>query len=354
VKTILVTGGAGFVGSHLAIGLRREMGEVRVVALDNLKRRGAELNLPRLRAGGVKFVHGDIRSPEDLDEAGEMDLILECSAEPSVLAGYGGSTRYLVHTNLNGTVNCLEAARKHGAGIIFLSTSRVYPYAMINALSYSEEATRFVLNEPQRVPGASSRGISEDFPMAGTRSLYGATKLCSELILLEYLDMYGLKGIINRCGVITGPWQMGKVDQGVVVLWVARHIYGGALEYIGFGGQGKQVRDMLHVDDLLRLILHQIAHLDALSGQTFNVGGGIEVSASLLELTALCREFTGNTIPIGRSAEDRPADIRLYVTDNTRVTRTTGWRPERNVRSILTDIGAWIRDHCEALRPILA
>ncbi len=330
------------------------MPATRLVALDNLKRRGSELNLPRLREAGVEFVHGDIRSPEDLDAVGKVNLILECSAEPSVLAGYGHSPRYVVNTNLTGAINCIELARKHGAAILFLSTSRVYPIAKINAMAYREEATRFALEETQSMTGVSARGIAEAFTLEGPRSLYGATKLCSEFILREYLEMYALKGVINRCGLITGPWQMGKVDQGVVVLWVARHIYGGKLNYIGFGGAGKQVRDMLHVDDLFRLVLHEIEHLDELSGQTFNVGGGPKVSASLQELTALCQEVTGNTIEIGSITEDRPADIRLYITDCSKITQATGWSPQKGVRTIVEDISAWIEAHREPLRGILA
>ena len=354
MKTILVTGGAGFVGSHLAMGLRAHKTGVRVVALDNLRRRGAELNVVRLREAGVDFIHGDIRSPGDLAAVGPVDLILECSAEPSVLAGYGESPEYVVHTNLTGAINCLEAARRHGAGILFLSTSRVYPMATIEGLAYRETGTRFELAEEQSVPGVSAAGFSEDFPLQGMRSLYGATKLAFELIMAEYLDMYGLRGVINRCGVLTGPWQMGKVDQGFVVLWVARHLYGGPLAYIGYGGAGKQVRDILHIDDLLRLLLYQIDHLDQLSGQTFNVGGGRAVSVSLCELTALCREITGNSIEIGSEPENRPADIRLYLTDHRRITEATGWQPERDVSAIIEDVCRWIRDHREALRAILA
>ncbi|NIA15660.1 MAG: NAD-dependent epimerase/dehydratase family protein [Nitrospiraceae bacterium] len=354
MATILVTGGAGFVGSHLARGLRRERTQDRVVALDNLRRRGAELNIPRLREAGVEFLHGDIRNPEDLDEAGPVDLIVECSAEPSVLAGYDASPRYLVNTNLGGTVNCLEHARKHAAAILFLSTSRVYPVAPLNAAAYIEEETRFALTDDQAMPGLSARGVSEAFPLEGTRSLYGATKLCSELLLREYLEMYSLRGVVNRCGLLTGPWQMGKVDQGVVVLWAARHIYGGPLQYIGYGGQGKQVRDLLHVDDLLRLILYQIDHLDALSGEIFNVGGGAAVSVSLRELTALCQEITGNAIDIGSEPSNRPADIPIYITDHSRVTKRTGWIPQRGVRDTLEEICAWIRDNREALAPILS
>lgn len=353
MQTILVTGGAGFVGSRLAMGLKAHREGVRVVALDNLKRRGSELNLPRLRAAGVEFVFGDIRHSADLDEVGKIDLILECSAEPSVLAGFGGSPRYVIDTNLGGTINCLEIARRHDAAFLFLSTSRVYPIAPLAGLALHESDTRFEVRAPQSVAGISEAGISEAFPLEGTRSMYGATKLASELILAEYLEMYNLRGIINRCGVLAGPWQMGKIDQGVVVLWLARHVFGGSLAYIGFGGQGKQVRDMLHIDDLLDLVLYQIDHLGELSGKTFNVGGGLGVSASLRELTALCAEITGNTLSMGSVAETRPADIPWYVTDNTRITAATGWSPQRDVRAILTDTHTWLCDHRALLASIL-
>jgi CDP-paratose 2-epimerase len=352
MKTILITGGAGFVGSSLAIGLRREMPGARIVSFDNLKRRGSELNLPRLRRSGVEFVHGDVRNKEDFESLGQIDLILECSAEPSVLAGYTSSPNYLVNTNLGGTINCLEVARKHGAGMIFLSTSRVYPIASVNALRYREETTRFAIDDSQSTAGASGRGISEQFPLEGARSLYGATKLCSELMIREYAEMYSLRTIVNRCGVLTGPWQMGKIDQGVVVLWAAKHFFGGRLSYIGFGGEGKQVRDILHVDDLCRLVLHQIERIDDLAGRTFNVGGGPEVSVSLRELTSLCREHTGSTIPIASETADRPADIRVYLSDNSRVHAATQWRPEKDCPAIVDDICRWISRHKESLEPI--
>jgi CDP-paratose 2-epimerase len=354
MKTILVTGGAGFVGSCLAMGLKARREGTRVIALDNLRRRGSELNLPRLKAAGVEFLHGDIRCTGDLEEVGAFDVLIECSAEPSVLAGYGGSPKYVLETNLTGTLNCLEAARRHGSDIVFLSTSRVYPMETIAGLRYRETDTRLELEADQAVPGASAEGISEDFPLAGVRSLYGATKLASELVLSEYLAMYGLRGVINRCGVLTGPWQMGKADQGVVVLWAARHAYGGALKYIGYGGQGKQVRDMLHVEDLLDLVCIQLARLDELNGRIFNVGGGRAVSTSLLELTALCQRYTGNTIPISSDPENRAADIPLYLTDNSRVTESTGWTPTRSADMILEEVCAWLREHQGALRPLLS
>lgn len=165
--------------------------------------------------------------------------------------------------------------------------------------------------------------------------------------------MYDMPGIINRCGVLTGPWQMGKVDQGVVVLWAARHLYGGKLSYIGYGGQGKQVRDMLHVNDLLQLLIHQIDNMESLRGETFNVGGGREVSLSLKELTELCVSSTGNSIDIQSIAETRNADIPIYISDNTYVTQKTGWRPTTTPEPIVEEIVDWLREHESVLRPIL-
>lgn len=342
-KHILVTGGAGFVGSNLAVWLRRLFPSAEIIAADNLKRRGSEANLPRLRESGVNFLHCDIRNPEDLRlDACNIDLILECSAEPSVLAGYDGSPDYVLQTNLVGTINCLELARRTQAHLIFLSTSRVYPIARLNALSVRETETRFVLSPQQESAGVSERGISEDFPLDGARSLYGATKLCSELLIHEYSAMYGVRAIINRCGVLTGPWQMGKVDQGVFTLWVAMHYFERELSYIGWGGSGKQVRDLLHIDDLADLLELQLAHFDTLHGQTFNVGGGNESSLSLLETTQLCRSITGKHIPVHAVQSVRPADLPVYITDATRVLQATGWRPRRSPEDALRSIYEWI------------
>ncbi len=354
MKTYLLTGGAGFVGSNLALRFKASMGDgARVVALDNLRRRGSELQLPRLRAAGVEFVHGDIRQLEDLEAVGPVDVMVECSAEPSVLAGYGDSPHYVLQTNLMGTLNCLEIARRYKTDVVFLSTSRVYPMAVINRLRCGERKTRFALEDSQEVPGASARGFSEDFPLEGTRSLYGATKLASELMMREYMEMYGFRGVINRCGVLSGPWQMGKVDQGVVVLWVAAHHFGRPLNYIGFGGEGKQVRDVLHIDDLGDLIEIQLRDLSRYDGKVYNVGGGLKNSVSLQELTTLCREATGRTIPIASVAENRPADIRCYITDNGKVETAAGWTPRRDVRRVVQDVSDWIGAHSEALRPLL-
>jgi CDP-paratose 2-epimerase len=352
MKTILVTGGAGFVGSAMALGLKASYPESRVIALDNLKRRGSELNLQRFREVDVEFVHGDIRNPEDLDpQLLSPNLILECSAEPSVLAGYS-SPGYVLQTNLVGTINCLELARKTKADFIFFSTSRVYPIEKICQLKYVETETRFQLID-QKVPGASAAGIAEDFPLEGARSLYGATKLASELLITEYATAYGLRAVINRCGVLTGPWQMGKADQGVFALWMLAHYFERSLKYIGFGGSGKQVRDFLHVADLVDLVRLQLQQLDQVQGEVFNVGGGAGNALSLLETTRLCQDISGCTISVEASNEERPGDIPIFITDIGKVASRLGWQPQRDAHQTLTDIYQWIDQQAAVLQKIL-
>jgi len=337
----------------LALRLRERYPDARIVVADNLKRRGSEWNLPRLAAQRVEFVHADIRRPDDLVfPKTRFDLVVDCSAEPAVLAAYESGPSYVIDTNLVGTVNLFEVARRDGAAVVFLSTSRVYPVAAIETIAFEEAATRFTIAREQTLPGVSAAGISEAFPLDGARSLYGTTKLACELILAEYADMYGLRYVIDRCGVITGPWQMGKVDQGVFALWMGRHYFKRPLSFIGYGGTGKQVRDFIAVDELGDLILDQIERIDTLPHRVYNAGGGTASSLSLLELTALCEEITGNRVEMGRVAENRPADVRLYVTDNARVTADLGWSPRQTPRQTLEQIHEWIRENERLVAPL--
>ena len=351
---ILITGGAGFIGSTLAISFKNKYPDYTISALDNLKRRGSELNLNRLNSAGVQFLHGDIRNPEDLIDIKQIDLIIDASADPSVLSGINSSIAGVINTNLSGTANCLELAHLHHASFIFLSTSRVYPIKKLESCKYEEQDTRFTYSDKQDQKGVSSKGISEEFSLEGSRSFYGTTKLASELLITEYSELMGMKTIINRCGVVSGPGQMGKIDQGVLVLWLARHYFMGSLNYIGYGGGGKQIRDVLHVDDLFDLVDEQVHHMDKYNGQTFNVGGGLTSSFSLCELTELCRNITTNTIPIASIKENRPADIRMYASDNSKLFNFTDWRPQRDLPNLLKDTFVWIQQHEKELKSILA
>ena len=352
--SVVVTGGAGFVGSALALRVKRANPGARVIAIDNLRRAGSELRPPALQREGIEFVHGDIRNPDDLVLGGQpVDLLIECSAEPSVLAGYDGSPRYVLDTNLVGSINCFELARERGARVLFVSTSRVYPVARINALPFAEADTRFTLENDPDVVGASAEGISEQFPLGGVRTFYGATKLASELILEEYAGAHGLDYVALRFGVISGPGQMGKVEQGVFSLWMARHLWGSSLAYKGWGGTGKQVRDVVHVDDATDLVQRILDRWDAVRGMTLNAGGGRSMSASLVEATSLCAEITGRQLPVTRVPETHPSDVRIYLTDHRALTELTGWRPRRDVRTILSDLHAWMTADADRLKPIL-
>ncbi len=353
--SMLVTGGAGFIGSSLAIEFKRRDPGRRVVAFDNLRRRGAELNLHRLRDAGVEFRHGDVRSDSDLTPFREdLDVILECSAEPSVSAGRDGQVRYVVDTNLGGCLNCLELAREAGAAFVFLSTSRVYPTTTLCSLRYEDGGSRFHLLDDQPVPGASSKGIAENFPLEGARTLYGTTKLASELLIAEYVDMFGVKAIINRCGVVSGPWQMGHAEQGVFAHWMIAHAFKRPLAYIGFGGKGHQVRDVVHVQDLADLIQIQLDTRDALNGDVFNVGGGVRNSVSLAEFTGTCAALTGTRLALASQPHTRPGDVPIYMTNNSKVEARFGWSPARTVDDVAKDLFDWIERNAEVLRATLA
>lgn len=349
---VLVTGGAGFVGANVAVHLAGAGRDV--VALDNLRRRGSELNLPRLATAGVSFVHGDVREASDVAAVGPVDALVECSAEPSVLAGVDGGLDYLVHSNLVGAYNCLEHCRAHGAQVVFLSTSRVYPHTRLSAVKLDEAGTRFAASAAQEQPGVGPNGVSEDFPLDGPRTFYGATKLAAELLVAEYAHVFGLRTVVNRFGVIAGPWQMGKVDQGIVTFWLAAHRFGRSLSYLGFGGSGKQVRDLLHVDDAAELIARELDDPDLFAGAVVNAGGGAVGSVSLLELTALCRESTGRETPIAASSETRAGDVPWYVSDCARLRELCGWQPSRTPAQIVADVDAWVEANEAELRRVLA
>lgn len=338
---VLVTGGAGFVGSRIALDFRGRGAEV--VAFDNLRRRGSETNIAPLTSAGVTFAHGDVRSPADLEALeGSFDVVVDAAAEPSVLAGLAGSPRYVLETNLLGTVNLLEFCRQRAGALLFLSTSRVYSIAPLRELRLHEAPTRFELSDEQTVPGVSAAGVSEAFPTDTSRSFYGASKLASELLVQEYAELYGLRAVITRCGVITGAGQFGKAEQGVFAMWAANHVLGLPLRYIGFGGTGKQVRDLLHPTDLLALLHLQLEHIERCTGRVFNAGGGRDTSVSLRELTDLCRAASGREVPVGADDRTSAVDIPLYITDNARVTQELGWRPAVTPAQIMGEIVEWV------------
>ncbi|MFM8716495.1 MAG: NAD-dependent epimerase/dehydratase family protein, partial [Spartobacteria bacterium] len=252
---ILLTGICGFAGSVITRTLLEHRSGLQILGLDNLSRKGSETNLEPLRALGCDIRIGDVRDRTLLESLPPCDWIIDCAANPSVLAGVdGSSSRDLVDQNLYGTVNLLELCKTWKAGFTLLSTSRVYSIAALAGLPMEKTPTRFELPSAASGHGWSRGGITEQFSTAPPISLYGSTKLCSEWLALEYGDAYGFPVWINRCGVLAGAGQFGKADQGIFSFWIHSWRAGRPLKYIGFGGSGLQVRDCLHPRDIVTLI----------------------------------------------------------------------------------------------------
>lgn len=343
---ILITGGAGFVGSSLAIHIKNKYKNYNIYAFDNLRRRGSELNVHRLTSSGIHFIHGDVRSKEDLFSTGvKFNVIIEASADCSVMSGVSNDSEYVVNTNLIGTFNCLELAKHQNCNVILLSTSRVYGIDSLENIQYEESYTRYVISDIQSMLNVSSNGITELFSTNGIKSLYGATKLSSELLLQEYSKLFNFNMVINRCGIIAGPWQMGHINQGIITTWLARHKWKKPLKYTGYSGKGKQVRDVLDVRDLIKLIDWQLHNMSQITGEIFNVGGGVNNSVSLLELTDMCQLVTQNEINIEQDINHRTNDIRIYITDNCKIKTQSGWSPEIPLLQTLEDTHSWIHDN---------
>jgi CDP-paratose 2-epimerase len=354
-KKILITGGAGFVGSSLAIYWKKRFKGLEILVLDNLSRSGSELQVPRLQEHEIKFIQGDVRNPEILDQI-EAEIVVDCAAEPSVQAGLNQSPRYLIETNLTGTLNCLEWARVRGAGMYFLSSSRVYPIERLGKIPWVEDKTRYewgsVLKKDKDI--RSLEGLTLDFPTVGVRSLYGTTKLCSEYLIQEYAKTYDLPSIITRFGVIAGPWQMGRADQGIFAFWVARHFFGGSLTYTGFGGEGKQVRDFLHIDDVCELVTLQLGGLKDERGEVYIGSGGRTRSVSLNELTQICTDVTGRHLGVSGKASTHSNDLRILLMDSQKARERFGWKPLKDGTDVVGDIFKWMHQHEVLLKPILS
>jgi CDP-paratose 2-epimerase len=306
---ILVTGGCGSIGSHVALHLRVKGHKVSV--MDNLACRGAEMNIRNLERYDVSFFHGDVRNPEDLANLPSgIELICDTSAQPSVVTGYANPLFDITNNGL-GAVHILEDARVRRFPVIFWSSNRVYGADRLNALPRRETDTRYDydadawhrLSADQRPAGFHpAHGVSETFSIdGGQRSIYGLSKLIADAACQEYAHAFDLPIVVNRFGVISGVGQFGKADQGWVVWWAIAHWFGLPLTYLGW--QGKQVRDVLFVEDMLALLELQIGQISRFCGEVFNVGGGQANSISL-------------------------ADIVLYYTDNRKTTQLLGWKPK--------------------------
>jgi CDP-paratose 2-epimerase len=337
---VLITGVCGFVGSTLARELLASGSVSRVVGIDSLVRSGAETNRLALRRLGVEVRHADLRVPSDFEALPAVDVVVDAAANPSVCAGVDGrtSSRQLLEHNLVGTLNVLEYCKRLGAGLIFLSTSRVYSIPPLAGLRVREVEGAY---EPDLTGGASgalsTEGVSEGFSTEPPLSLYGVAKLASEKVALEYGATFGFPVWIDRCGVLAGAGQFGRADQGIFSYWIHSWVQKRPLRYIGFGGTGLQVRDCLHPADIVPLLEQQMRGPSEGRPRVVNVSGGRRSAMSLLQLSSWCRERLGEH-PVAPDASGRAFDVPWLVLDSSLARREWDWAPRRSTGEILEEI----------------
>ncbi|HEY5079814.1 MAG TPA: NAD-dependent epimerase/dehydratase family protein [Opitutaceae bacterium] len=339
---ILISGICGFAGSSIARALAAQGKGHEISGLDNFMRPGSERNRADLKRLGIRVVHGDVRAASDVDALPPCDWLVDAAANPSILAGVDGlsSSRQLVEHNLGGTVNLLEHCKRHRAGFILLSTSRVYSIAPLAALNVRAVDGAFRPDEGSMPAGMGPLGVTESFPTAAPVSLYGATKLASEALALEYGHAFDLPVFVNRCGILAGAGQFGRPDQGIFAYWINSHLRRRPLRYIGFGGKGHQTRDCLHPNDLVALLLAQFAAPKVeMRDRIVNLGGGMASAMSLLQLTEWCAERFGPH-PVASDPAQRAFDIPWIVLDASRAAQVWKWRPKTPLLSILEEIAA--------------
>jgi CDP-paratose 2-epimerase len=343
---ILITGICGFVGSRLAVAIRERLALAEVFGIDNLLRPGSEGNRLALASRGIKFLHADLRVRSDVEAIPACDWVIDAAANPSVLAGVDGrsSPRQVGEHNLIGTLNILEYCREKKAGLVLLSSSRVYSVRDLAELPVREHEEAFVLETAKlAAQGVSAAGITELFPVRQPISLYGATKLSSEIMAIEYGSTFGFPVWIDRCGVLAGAGQFGTAEQGIFSYWLHTHAARLRLRYIGFGGRGYQVRDAFHPEDLADLVAAQMRR-DPPQDAIYNAGGGASNAMSLAQLTRWCDDRFGKHAPES-DPQPRLYDIPWLLMDSTRVAREFGWTPKCSLASILDEIAVHVRDN---------
>ena len=369
---ILITGICGFTGSALARELAKEGNEV--CGLDNFLREGSRGNVEPLRKLGIRVEEGDIRNEADLAKMPKVDWVLDCAAEPSVLAGVssGMGSYELMDHNLIGTIRVLEFCKKIQAGFVLMSTSRVYSVAKLAAVKIQQKGDgRWEMgdgvvreregeregrwqsekrkSEKSEIAGLTSKGISEEFSTEPPVSLYGASKRCAELLALEYGDAFGFPVWINRCGVLAGKGQFGKADQGIFSYWIRSWRENRPLRYIGFEGTGAQVRDCLHPQDLVMVLKKQMAvsvnvnvererrSEGGVDYRICNFGGGVGNSCSLRQLSEWCEKRLGPR-KVEADPKPRPYDLPWVVMDSTRAGKLWEWKVQTSMEKIFDEI----------------
>lgn len=331
---VLITGGAGFIGSNLAERLLKTPG-TNVRIFDNLSRRGVEQNLEWLRrtpgARRLEFMRGDVRDKSAIREAvlGATD-VFHLAAQVAVTTSVDDPAMDF-EVNAQGTFNVLEAARAGGKQPFLLFTSTNKVYGSLHRIPMEIEDTHF------RARSRDCRGVNESEPL-DFHSPYGCSKGAADQYVRDYARIYNLPTVVFRMSCIAGPRQFGNEDQG----WVAHFLYS-VLDGspVSIYGNGFQVRDVLHVYDLIDAMLAARRNVQRTRGEVYNLGGGLERSISLIEMLRKIEARTGKG-PQLKYCEVRPGDQPWYVADTLKLERDTGWRPKRNLEQTLDAIlGFW-------------
>jgi CDP-paratose 2-epimerase len=344
---ILITGVCGFVGSTLAECLLERMEDIRLAGVDNLARPGAETNRGRIERLGVEFTHGDLRSASDTAGLPACDWVIDAAANPSVLAGLsgGGSSRRLFEHNLGALGNVLEYCREHKAGLLLLSSSRVYSIPALAAIPLLVEGKAFAVDPAAALPqGLTADGIGIHFSTTAPVSLYGATKLASEIMAIEYGAAFDFPVWITRCGVLAGAGQSGTPAQGIFAYWLNAHLRRRPIRYIGFNGTGHQTRDAFHPRDLAALLVAQMPTPRTAGQRVYTAGGGPANTMSLAQLTDWCDERFGRHVPAVDTGP-RMYDIPWVAMDNGGAAKDFGWQIEMSLPTILEDIAQHAINH---------
>ena len=337
-KKILITGGCGFIGTNLCIYLKKK--HYSVYSLDNLSRKGSKYNLRLLKNLKIKNYNIDISNFKKISLLPKFDLIIDCCAEAAVEVSRKDIDR-VINTNLVGTINILKKVKKDSSKIIFLSTSRVNSIETISKIFRKHNFKNKL---------KIKKLIDENFDTKSPKSIYGLTKHASEMFIEEFSFAFSIKYIINRFGVVSGPLQFGKQDQGFISLWIWKHITKKNLKYIGFGGFGNQVRDVLHVKDLCEIIEIQIKKFNTIYNKLFTIGGSSKNTISLKNLTKICEKITKNKIKFSKIKKTSIYDIPYFVTSNKTVSRTYNWKPKRNMYDIIKDTYIWMSDQRKIIK----
>ena len=344
---ILISGVCGFVGATLARGLLERDPKHEIFGVDNFSRPGSWLYAAPLKELGVKIRHGDIRFASDLEWIPAVNWIIDAAANPSVLAGVDGATssRQLIEHNQSSTVNLLEIAKRFRAGFVLLSTSRVYSVKALSQIPVVVQDDAFKPDSAARFPeGMSAHGIAENFPTSAPVSLYGASKLASETIALEYGEAFNFPVWINRCGVLAGAGQFGHAEQGIFAYWINAYHRRRPLRYIGFDGAGHQCRDCFHPRDLLELLEKQFAASPSDRPRIINLGGGSDNAMSLAQLSNWCEARFGSH-QVASDLAPRAFDVSWLVMDSRLAEAVWSWRPTTPLESILDEIARHAEAH---------